>query len=43
MDGGQAEALNHAGLTGVSAWMWEGGQSNWNFEEIGELISTFKS
>src|SRR5262245_52870694 len=33
MDGGQAEALYHNGLNGVSAWCWEGGPSNWNFNE----------
>jgi hypothetical protein len=34
MPGSQAEALHMNGLTGVSAWCWEGGPSNWNFEEV---------
>jgi hypothetical protein len=38
MKGDQAEALHHYGLEGTSAWMWEGGPSRWNFDEIATLL-----
>lgn len=43
MRGDQAEALFYKGLTGVSAWCWDGGEGNWNFTEIHEILSGFKS
>jgi hypothetical protein len=36
----QAQALYEGGLESVSAWMWEGGPSNWNFQEIDNLFHT---
>jgi hypothetical protein len=38
MGGDQAEALHDNGLTGVAAWVWEGGPSRWNFNEIGLIL-----
>ena len=43
MKGDQAEALHYHGLQGVEAWCWEGGPSNWNFTEIGNMLSRFTS
>jgi hypothetical protein len=43
MFGDQAEALFYRGLTGVSAWCWSGGESNWNFNEIDKILSGFNS
>jgi hypothetical protein len=39
MDGNQADALFYNGLYGVTALCWEGGPSNWNFGEVGTLLS----
>jgi hypothetical protein len=38
MKGDQAEALHYHGLEGVEAWMWEGGPSEWNFNEIASQL-----
>src|SRR6516225_6447642 len=38
MKGDQAEALHNNGLEGVHCWVWEGGPSGWNFDEIGSLL-----
>jgi|SRR6516225_1022224 hypothetical protein len=43
MKGDQAEALHYNGLEAVEAWMWEGGPSQWNFPEIGNMLSCFTS
>jgi hypothetical protein len=40
MRGDQAQALDAQGLEAVSGWMWEGGPSRWNFEEIASLLSS---
>jgi len=39
MKGDQAEALCREGLQGVHAYCWEGGPGNWNFKEIGDMLS----
>ena len=38
MTGGEAERLFDHGLTGVTAWRWDGGPSNWNFAEFESII-----
>jgi hypothetical protein len=38
MRGDQAEALFNGGLESTSAWMWIGGPSNWNFQEIHNIF-----
>jgi hypothetical protein len=38
MFGDQAEALLYDGLNGVSALRWEGGPSNWNWNEISAQV-----
>jgi hypothetical protein len=38
MRGDQAEALFYNGLEGITAWIWEGGPSNWNFQEIHNIF-----
>jgi hypothetical protein len=43
MSGDQAMALKNGGLRNITGWMWEGGPSNWNFIEIGEMLSNFTS
>jgi hypothetical protein len=43
MKGDQAVPLSQCGLDGVEAWMWEGGPTNWNFTEIGNMLSHFTS
>jgi hypothetical protein len=40
MKADQAVALEKFGLEFVSAWMWNGGEGNWNWEEIRSLLST---
>jgi hypothetical protein len=40
MKGDQAEALFQNGLYGVSALCWEGGPSQWNFDEISTALLT---
>lgn len=39
MRGDQAEALYYHGLNGVRALCWEGGPSNWNFEEVKSVLT----
>jgi hypothetical protein len=39
MRGDQAEALFNRGLNGVHALCWEGGPSNWNFDEVAEALT----
>ena len=38
MRGDQAEALHNCGLEGTHCWVWEGGPSGWNFDEIASLL-----
>jgi hypothetical protein len=38
MKGNQAEILHDQGLTGVEAWVWEGGPNKWNFAEISAVL-----
>ena len=38
MRGDQAKALCENGLEGVHADMWEGGPSQWNFDEISKIL-----
>jgi hypothetical protein len=38
MRGGQAKALFEGGLDNISGWCWSGGESNWNFAEIHDLL-----
>lgn len=43
MSGDQAIALHDHGLNGVTAVKWEGGPSGWNFPEIRDYLTGFKS
>jgi len=44
MKGDQAANLATAGLQGIDHYtIWEGGPSNWNFAEIGHMLSHFAS
>jgi hypothetical protein len=38
MRGDQAQALFDSGLRNTSAWCWDGGESNWNFQEIHNIL-----
>ena len=39
MFGDQAEALFNLGLDGVHSTCWEGGESNWNWDEIKVILN----
>jgi hypothetical protein len=38
MRGDQAQALFDGGLDNISGWCWEGGEGNWNFPEIRNIL-----